>query len=285
MSSLGWAAEYVLRLLDTTVTLRADTPEAAEGAGRLLAPFIVDEPAETADGGCYALVDGDHTGIEQRAGLLLAYRDGKMLGGGAAWANAFGALMANLNRRIIDRYDGYALHAGVISNGGRAIAFPADSGGGKSTLTAACLLTGFDYVSDEALCIDVDTGSVVPYPKPLGLSEWSRKQLGIDEESLAFPSGDLEGMVAPTDLGASVVSESVELAHVVVPTYGAEGTTLVEAPAHVAMATLIEFSFNHYKHGERAFTLAAQLANQVQVWGLDYDDPIVAAQLVRERLG
>jgi len=285
LSSLGWAAEYVLRLLDTTVTLRADTPEAAEGAGRLLAPFIVDEPAETADGGCYALVDGDHTGIEQRAGLLLAYRDGKMLGGGATWANAFGALMANLNRRIIDRYDGYALHAGVVSSNGQAIAFPADSGGGKSTLTAACLAAGFDYISDEALCIDVDTGSVVPYPKPLGLSEWSRKQLGIADDSLTFPSGDLEGMVAPAQLGAAIVTEPVEVAHVVVPTYGAEGATLSEAPGHVAMATLIEFSFNHYKHGEQAFTLAAQLANQVQVWHLDYDNPSTAAYLIGEQLG
>ncbi len=267
------------------MTLRADTDEVADAAGRLLAPFVVDAVPDDDDVDCFALVDGDHTGIERRAGLLLAYRNGKLLGGGDSWADAFASMMANLNRRVIDRYDGFALHAGVVAADGRAIAFPADSGGGKTTLTAACLAAGLDYVSDEALCIDTDTGAVVPYPKPLGLSHWSRERLGIDEASLLLPPGEKEAMVAPDQLGTTVPDGPLELAHVVIPTFGGDGATLTEAPGYVAMATLIEFSFNHYKHGERAFTLAAQLANQVEVWRLDYDDPTAAARLIVERLG
>jgi hypothetical protein len=284
LSGLGWAARYPLRLLDTTAVLRADTQEAADGAGRLLAPFMTDEPDEPDDRDCYALVDGDHTGIDKRAGQLLAYRDENVVGGGETWANAFGAMMATLNRRVIDNYAGFALHAGVVATGGRAIAFPADSGGGKSTLTAACLQAGFDYVSDEALCIDAETGVVEAYPKPLGLSPWSRRRLGIDDDLLAFPAGTSEGMVTPADFGASVTADPIELAHVVIPTFGQGPPVLAEAPGHVAMATLIEFSFNHYKHQERAFTLAAQLANQVDVWRLEYDDPVLAAQLLKEQL-
>ena len=277
---------FSLRLLDTTVDLRVDTRDAADGVGLLLAPFVTDEMADVDDRNCFALVDGDHTGIEERAGMLLAYRNGKMLGGGGdTWANAFGAMMATLNRQVIKEYGGFALHAGVVSIGGRAIAFPADSGGGKSTLTAACLQAGFDYVSDESLCIDVDSGSVEAYPKPLELSPWSRQQLGIDDGTLAFPADRNEGMVTPVSLGSSIATDPIELSHVVLATFGADRTALVEAPGHVAMATLIEYSFNHYKHGERAFTLAAQLANQVHVWRLDYDDPVAAAQLVKEKLG
>ena len=277
---------FSLRLLDTTVDLRVDTRDAADGVGLLLAPFVTDEMADVDDRNCFALVDGDHTGIEERAGMLLAYRNGKMLGGGGdTWANAFGAMMATLNRQVIKEYGGFALHAGVVAIGGRAIAFPADSGGGKSTLTAACLQAGFDYVSDESLCIDVDSGSVEAYPKPLGLSPWSRQQLGIDDATLAFPADRNEGMVTPVGLGSSIATDPIELSHVVLSAFGADRTALVEAPGHVAMATLIEYSFNHYKHGERAFTLAAQLANQVHVWRLDYDDPVAAAQLVKEKLG
>jgi hypothetical protein len=285
LSSLVWVAEFPLRLLDTTVVLRVDTQEAAEGAGRLLAPFLIDEAPDIEGRSCFDLVDGDHTGIERRAGMLLAYRDGKLLGGGDTWADAFGSMMANINRRAIDEYTGFALHAGVVATSGRAIAFPADSGGGKSTFTAACLQAGFDYVSDEALCIDVDIGAVKAYPKPLGLSAWSRQRLGIEEGSLAFPAARNEGMVAPADLGASIATDPIELSHFVIPEYGKSGTSLVEAPGHVAMATLIEYSFNHYRHGERAFTLAAQLANQVDVWRLDYDDPVEAAKLVKAQLG
>jgi hypothetical protein len=275
-----------MRLLDTTVVLRVDTPEVAAGAGRLLAPFLIDEPADLLEGDCFSLVDGDHTGIERRAGMLLAYRNGKVLGlGGETWANAFGWLMATLNRQVIEDYEGFALHAGVVSTGGQVIGFPADSGGGKTTLTAACLQTGFDYVSDEALCIDVDTGSVVMYPKPLGLSQWSRQRLGFDDETLAFAAGVGEAMVTPSDLDASIAVAPLELSHIVIPTFGAGQATMVEAPGHVAMATLIEYSFNHFRHKERAFTLAAQLANQVHVWRLDYDDPLEAAQLVRTQLG
>jgi hypothetical protein len=285
LSGLGWAAEFPMRLLDTAVVLQVDTPVAAAEVGRLLAPFMVDEPADVAEGSCYALVNGDHTGIEQRAGLLLAYRNGRLIGGGDTWADAFGSMVATLNRRVIEEFRGFAIHAGVVSTGGDSIGFPADSGGGKSTLTAACLQAGFDYVSDEALCIDVDTGSVAAYPKPVGLSRWSREQLGLDDRTLAFPAGNKEAMVAPADLGASIAVGSLELTHIVIPTFGAGRATLEEAPGYVAMATLIEFSFNHFRHKERAFTLAAELANRVHVWRLDYDDPLEAAQLVKARLG
>ena len=250
----------------------------------MLAPFVTAGATEPDGRDCYALVDGDHTGIEKRAGRLLAYRDEKVIGGSDTWADAFGAMMATLNRRVIDDYTGYALHAGVVATEGRAIAFPADSGGGKSTLTAACLQAGFDYVSDEALCIDADSGFVELYPKPLGLSQWSRQRLGIDEGSLVFPAGTGEAMVTPADVGASIAASPIELSHIVIPTFGAGAPVLTKAPGRVAMATLIEFSFNHYKHQERAFTLAAELANRVDVWRLEYDDPVAAAQLVRTHL-
>ncbi len=59
---------------------------------------------------------------------------------------------------------------------------------------------------------------------------------------------------------------------------------LKEAPAHEAMVALLTYSFNHFKHGVRAFDLAAELANRVEVWRLDYHDPIAAARLLEERL-
>lgn len=284
MSSLGWAAEFPLTLLDTSVILRVDTVSVAEGVGRLLAPFVADHVREVAAKNCLALVNGDHTGIEQRGGLLLAYRDGKIVGAGDRWSEPLLAMLTALNRQAIEEYTGFALHAGVVALGDRAIAFPADSGGGKSTLTAACLQVGFRYVSDESLCLDIDTGSVVPYPKPLGLSLWSRQQLRLHDDALAFPAGRAEGMATPEDLGSVAVTRTVRLQHIVLPTYG-EAMGLAEVPAHEAMEALLVMSFNHYKYGARAFHLAAEVANRVRVWRLGYDHPTEAAELLEEHFG
>lgn len=254
------------------------------GVSRALAPFLLDgDPDPDAD--CYALVNGDNTDIESRQGILLAYRNNKVIGGGDSWGDVFGFLMAALNRQVIEEYQGFALHAGVVAVNGRAIAFPANSGDGKSTLTAACLRAGFDYVSDESLCIDVDSGAVVPYPKPLGLSEWSRSHLSVAGDTLSLPVEAGEAMVIPADLDARVAAGPLRLYAVVLPTVNdVYPPSLVEAEGHVAMAALLEFSFNHFKHGARAFTLASELANQVGAWTLDYGDPNAAAQLLRERL-
>ena len=152
-------------------------------------------------------------------------------------------------------------------------------------MTAACVQRGFDYVSDESLCIDVDSARVIRYPKPLGLSRWSRDQLGVEDATLALPAAGREGMATPQDLGGTVASEPIELAHIVLPRYGMGRLGFEMAPSHTAMAALLEFSFNHFKHGKRSFTLAAELANRVEVWRLDYDNVGAAAQLVESRLG
>ncbi|NND03065.1 MAG: hypothetical protein HKN91_09780 [Acidimicrobiia bacterium] len=262
-----------LRLLDTTAQLRVD-PDAVAGVARLLAPFRVGEHSEPAVIRLSLTHDRD-------SDLFRAYRDDELLAGANNWAVPFGAAMTALNRQAIDDYTGLALHAGVVAVDGVAIAFPADSGGGKSTLTAACVRDGFEYVSDESLCIDPASAAVVLYPKPLGLSYWSRTQVGLDDSALAFPPGRGEGMATAEDLGSRVATGEIRLAHVVLPVYGSNPAQLAAEPAQTALAALLEHSFNHYKLGERAFMLAAQLANEVQAWTLEYEDPVAAAQLIR----
>ena len=100
----------------------------------------------------------------------------------------------------------------MVAIGDRAIAFPSVSGNGKTTLTAACLLSGFSYISDEALVLDGD-GAVIPYPKPLALSKWSCETLGIPEE------GE-ETLVTAADLGADVAQGGIRVTDVVVAEFG-----------------------------------------------------------------
>lgn len=154
---------------------------------------------------------------------------------------------------------------------------PALSGGGKSTLTASLVKTGFGYLSDEAMILD-DDGTVIPYPKPFALSAWSSKVLGIDSEND-------EWLVTPEDLDGRLHEGPDRLTDIVLSSFGHSETSLTPLPKSSAVAALIQYSFNHYKAPERAFRLATDIAREVRAWQLEYDDPLKAAQLLAEELG
>lgn len=198
-------------------------------------------------------------------------------GGAVAW------VLADLNAVALDGYRGFAVHAGVVSSDGRVVAFPAPSGGGKSTLTAAAVVAGFDYVSDEALCVEFGTRLVVPYPRALVLSPWSRDHAGLDGADTHVLTPD-EVAVAPARLGVGAPASDLRLSDVVVPVRRPGPPALVATSRADAISLLLEFSFNHYKRPEASFRLCAELARDARAWRLELSDPADAASLLLERL-
>lgn len=63
------------------------------------------------------------------------------------------------------------IHASAVIKGESAIAFTADSGGGKSTLAAGLSNLGYPHICDDTLVLDPDTNQVLAFPdnKPLKL--------------------------------------------------------------------------------------------------------------------
>jgi hypothetical protein len=275
LSGLVWAAEDYFEILGTSFAIRSDELTHRELVRKLLAPFLLDRPTGVRSRNQYGLASTDRG--------VLAYHDCRRMGAPSAVETALIRLIAALNRSAIGQYSGFAVHAGVVATGGLAVALPVDSGGGKSTLTAACLRVGFDYVSDESLCVDPVDGSIKAYPKPIALSRTSTQLLAIGR-GLTVPVTGPEGLLTAADLGATVVEGPLRLAHLVVPTFGSDELVLEERPASEAMATLLRLSFNHYKLGEQAFHLAAHLSGELRAWTLKYDDPISAAELLKLRL-
>lgn len=188
-------------------------------------------------------------------------------------------LVSVINREAIGACDHFAVHAAVVADRDRVIALPADTGGGKTTLAAALALGGFSYVSDEALVLD-DDGKVIPYPKPLALSPWTCRALGLPGSE----RGD-ERLFTSTDLGTNTRAGSFDLTHLIVARYGEGETTLRPRPRSISVTELLSHSFNHYKNPERAFRLATETARRVEVWELGYDSPVEAAELLRRELG
>lgn len=186
-------------------------------------------------------------------------------------------VLAVVNLAAIEGSLEFAVHAAVVSHGASAIALPADSGGGKSTLAAAAVLCGLSYLSDEALVLN-DQGKVLPYPKPIALSTWSCSILGIPSKRAT------KTLVTPQELGGVVRRSEARLTDVIVPSYGEDRALLERRPNSEAVTALLGKSFNHYKDPARAFRLATNAARRVRMWRLRYSDPMEAAHLLSDRL-
>jgi len=188
-----------------------------------------------------------------------------------------------MNKKALDGFSGFAVHAGVVARKGCAIALPAPSGAGKSTLVAAALGSGFDYVSDEALCVNFGSHEVVPYPRPLAASSWSLRAAGLDP-SQGEELGDDEFVFGPDRIGGFLAAPPLELGHVVGMIRRPGPPALVGVAPSNAMAWLLERSFNHYKRPAESFELAAALARKARAWRLEFSDPLEAAALLSARL-
>jgi hypothetical protein len=238
-----------------------DVADRAVGAElrRLLGPFVV--PASTSD----------------------STRARRMAGPAAAAPQLLDETLAELNAAALAAVDCLAVHAGAVAAAGQVVAFPGPSGIGKSTLTAACLRAGLEYVSDEALCLHWDTGEVIGYPRPMALSGWSAVALGL----AGRPTDEV--LVTAADLGAAVATGPLRLAHVVLVERAGEGapTTLDPAPRSRAVAEMLRRSFTHWRAPDRAFTLVHHVMSKADAWRLTLGDPRSAAEslagLLRDR--
>lgn len=269
LDELNWATDTCYQILGTTFRVATQDPGLAGKAGALFADF--ESPPSTADALHTVHMSGTQGGVRH------LYFNRHLIMSGVIGEELLPTLVTVINHEAISNCDNFAVHAAVVASRTQTIAMPAETGRGKTTLAAALVAIGFSYVSDEALVLDND-GTVIPYPKPLGLSPWSRRTLGL-------PNGEEERQFTSADLGGTTVQERRSLTDLVVARFGDDEMTLEAKPRSLAVAELLTNSFNHYKDPERAFRLATTVARRVNVWELRYSDPLVAAKVLRSKLG
>lgn len=274
-----WAVEGHYDLLGTRFHVRVQDPAVGAGVERLLAPFRRG-PCGVPGARRFSVVTATAAG-----GGPALYRDCSSVYLHDSTAMVVAALVAALNTAAVDGFTGLAVHAGAVALDGRVVAFPAASGEGKSTLAAACLLAGFDYVSDEALCLSLPDGAVVAYPKPLMLSSESRALLGGPGPAAPFPGASDEVALDPAALGAGPARGGLRLSDVVVLARRPGPAALEPLPPADAVTALLGMAFNHFKRPGESFRLVTSLARTVRAWRLGHDDPVAAGVLLRERLG
>jgi hypothetical protein len=129
--------------------------------------------------------DGEGLAILRHDGLDVA-----PVGHGRTPVEAADLIGDDIHHQIAHRTpDLLLIHAGAVAWRGLAIAFPGRTHAGKTTLVAALVVAGAEYLSDEFAVLDA-TGRLLPYPRKLAIRDSHGRGRPI-------PVDDLGGFVAP----------------------------------------------------------------------------------------
>jgi hypothetical protein len=217
------------------------------------------------------------------AGLMaVVMQEGRRISTPSPISEAMLDLVADVNYgAVTSRPDKLVLHAGAVSLRGCGLLLPAPSGAGKSTLTAALVLRGFRYLSDEAAAIDPISLEVEPYPKPLTLSGRSLALLG--HHVVLEDAGGFKQVVACSALRAGAVSRPVPARLLIFPSYQPGATsTLTPMNRAEAIVEVAGCSFNFVDRGGEWMPLLQRLVTDCWCGRLTIGDLEEASELVTE---
>ncbi len=174
-------------------------------------------------------------------------------------------------------HDYLILHAAVLEKGGKAVILPAPPGSGKSTLCAMLALSGWRLLSDEMAVINIRSGSVTPFVRPICL-----KNNSIPLIKGLFPKAYVSNTAVDTKKGNvahvrppkwSVVQKDKEafIAAIVFPKYKADSTTILEPISQTrTFENLIENAFNFDLFGHEGFQLLASIVKRAKSFYCEY---------------
>ena len=178
-------------------------------------------------------------------------------------------------------------HAGAVALAGRALILPAASGSGKTSLVAALVASGLQYLSDEIAVVGKDTYCVLPFAKSLCVKEGARVVLAP-----LYP--ELSGGAACHRFGGERVwylqppaaawpPAPVPVRYVVLPRYVAGGsTTLARISRSTALQQLLEQSFNARALGPSGVSGTVDMLRGADCYALTVADLHQAVDLLRQ---
>lgn len=171
------------------------------------------------------------------------------------------------------------LHAAVVEKNGCAVILPAPPGSGKSTLCAGLVSRGWRLLSDELAMVELETGQLVPVPRPISLKNTSidvMREFAPDMTMGEVVLNTTKGSVAHLSPPPASLDQADILATprwVILPKYDAESDSCLEplAKAHCFML-LIKNAFNYNVLGERGFEVMGDLIDRSDCYSFTYSD-------------
>lgn len=193
---------------------------------------------------------------------------------------ALPALEWGINWCIANRANQYLmLHSAVVEKGGQAIVFPAWPGHGKTTLSAALMLSGWRLLSDEFGLLRPLTRTLAPLPRLLPLKNESIDVIReFSRDAILGPTfpktrkGDVAHL-KPTVASVERAAETAGVSVIVFPRWqkGAplKITPMERSEAFIMLATN---AFNYEVLGETAFRSVERLVRECPCYSLVYSN-------------
>lgn len=194
----------------------------------------------------------------------------------------------------------FLLHAGAVTTDGQGLILPGVSGNGKSSLTMALLLQGFQYLSDELAVIDPATADLWAFPKPFSLKDPSlfpnlatRPEVWLGPEAgMAHSPVKNEGYdrpvwyIHPEDVRpGAIASGPVPVRYIFFPKFDPEAAPQLQPlTPNQAMRKLLENSVNFSQLDQGGLQLLARLAREAQSFTVIVNGPQLTAQLIQDAL-
>jgi HprK-related kinase A len=229
------------------------------------------------------------TAADASDGAVDVRRDGDELAHGQQPGDAMGWLVWDVNRAAAEAGGDHLLfHAGGIEADGTGVLLPGASGSGKSTLVAGLVRGGLGYLSDELVALNMATGRLMPYAKPITVKPGSFAVLSDMSPDVCLEPGlgpwaGQEWQVAVGDGTGRRIGRPCVPGFVVLPRYdsGAETalTPLSETEAFFALAVNAVNLIHHGSEGTRAL---GRLAKRCRCFSLTVSDLDEACRLVLE---
>lgn len=280
--AISWSFEASYRALSYSFRVRTNEHQIGEHLDRLLATFRTPAPRTAPT---YSIIRNGDTQLP-----FAVYRGRRSVHRGSSFAGPIDYILWDVSSSAIQKTSAFfALHAGAVTHGGRAILFPGPPDSGKTTLTAALTRAGCSYLSDEVALLAPDTGLVHPFPRALWMEAPSLDVISGLRSTL---HPDFRGVkrdqyhVHPDDLRPDAIGSPSPVGFVIAPTYSkGAGTELMPMSRAEAVVMLADNSFNFERFKARGVrALAAALAD-ARCYRLQMSDLGSAVAAVRSVMG
>jgi HprK-related kinase A len=218
----------------------------------------------------------------------VAIRGDYILPDAAPLALAHGLLAAEMGMNLqmaLGQKRYLLLHAATVEKDGRALIMTGESGAGKSTLAALLGERGWRLMGDEFALLDMDAGTLLPFPRAISLKNKAIGVLEAEVEPARFgprlegtPKGTIRHL-RPNGEALARMEEGARPALILFPRFGEAAAVRGVGQAEVFMR-LTQASTNYVALGRRGFDALTALVRGTPALAIDYPDTGTAIGLV-----
>jgi hypothetical protein len=179
------------------------------------------------------------------------------------------------------------VHSAVLERDGRALLMPAPSGSGKSTLCAALAWRGWRLLSDEMAIFDLESGDLLPNPRPVSLKNESIRVISSREKEATFSrvyeetnKGDVAYMQAPPD-AIRRANEPAVPGLLVAPVFRQDSPPIAQPLERAAaFRWLVDNAVNYSSMLRTGFDLLTGFIERCELYSLTYSNLDEAIELI-----